>query len=76
MSKIRNKDTGTYAPHMTGVETQPTVDRLDFRTDAKRAPATNFRRGELGPDTGRARAHMGPESQGPTVPSNPIPAQE
>ena len=66
MSKIRNRDTGTFAPHAVPVE-QPNVDKLDLR-NSTRPVVNNFKRPVLDQDQGRARPTMPAISQGPTVP--------
>jgi len=73
MSNVRNKDTGTYAPHATA--DQPGVEKLDLR-NTTRPVVNNFQRGNLGPDKGRARPTMPADSQGPDVQWGPTVAPQ
>ena len=71
MSKVRDKANGVYLPHMTGVDTQPKLERLDLRSTTK--PVTeNFQRDNLGPDTGHARASITDSAQGPVPGPSPV----
>jgi len=66
MSKVREKDSGRFA-QQASIPQHPNVDKIDLSTNPAKPIVQNFRRGNLGPDTGHARANMPQKTQGPTV---------
>ena len=68
MSKAREKDTGKYVKHSTGLSLHPSIDKLDLAKPSAGNIANNFDRSVLDENNGRARPTMPSVSQGPTVP--------
>jgi hypothetical protein len=71
MSKVREKDSGKYQKHTTGLPVQPTIDKLDLTKPKVKDTANNFKRPVLSEKDGRARPKIPSTTQGPTVQSQP-----